>query len=331
MNTGRQPIVDAHVHFIPPELVVGIERFAFPSVGMTRSATGVSFTFPSMAPSPPAQAALLDLPQLATRGATEGIEIQLVGPWTDLLGYTLGEAEAADWTRAYNDSLAAVCASQVGMLPLATIPLQYPRLAASELEAASQLGCRGGVVGTDIPGLDFDSPQLDPVWETAAALRMPIIVHPTFLSVPPRLLTRGLKNAVGRAGEATVALTRLVYSGALVRHPELSVIAALGGGGLIPVARRIIRNHQLGLAEADCDVAASIGRLYLDTCGADPAYLRFLVTQAGEDHVLLGSDYPFPWEQHPVEKVRQAQLTADGTVAVLGGNAHRLFGLGWGE
>ena len=135
-------------------------------------ATTLAWSSPSrrMAPSAPAQPALLDLPQLAERGAAEGIELQLASPWTDLLGYTLSEPEAVAWTRAYNESLAAACAGQANLLPLATIPLQYPGLAASELEAASQLGCRGAVVGTDIPGIDFDSPQLDPVWEAAAKL-----------------------------------------------------------------------------------------------------------------------------------------------------------------
>ena len=327
MSAARPRVVDVHLHVIPADLVSAVQRSVFPGVGASRLEAGLVFTFADMAPCPPAQPALLNLPQLVERGAAEGVDLHLVGPWTDLLGYTLAAAEAAAWTRAYNQSLAAACAGRADLLPLATIPLPYPGLAASELEAASKLGCRGAVVGTDLPGIDFDSPQLDPVWEAAAELRMPIIVHPTFLSVPPRLQPRGLKNAVGRAGEATVALTRLVYSGALLRHPELSVIAALGGGGLIPLTRRIIRNHELGWSQTDSDVAASLGRLYFDTCGIDPAYLRFLVTQVGASRVLLGSDYPFPWEPHPVDKVKQAGLASEEAAAVLGGNAQRLFGL----
>ena len=327
MTAALPGVVDIHLHFIPAELVARIEQGGFPNVGVVRRDAGLVFTFPGMAPSAPAQPALLDLPQLAERGAAEGIELQLASPWTDLLGYTLSEPEAAAWTRAYNESLAAACAGQASLFPLATIPLQHPGLAVSELEAASQLGCRGAMVGTDIPGVDFDSPQLGPVWEAAARLRMPIIVHPTFLGVPLRLQSRGLKNAVGRAGEATIALTRLVYSGALLRHPDLSVIAALGGGGLVPLTRRIIRNHELGWSGADSDVAASIGRLYFDTCGTDPAYLRFLVSRVGGERVMLGSDYPFPWEPRPVHKVNQAGLTSAETAAVLGGNARRVFGL----
>jgi aminocarboxymuconate-semialdehyde decarboxylase len=326
--TGTLPrVVDVHVHLIPPALLVGIERGAFPDVGVVRHASSLVFSFPGMAPSPPAQPALFDVPRLAEFRAVEGIELQLAGPWTDLLGYTLGASAAAAWARAYNESLAAACAQKAGLLPLATIPLQHPGLAVGELEAASQLGCRGAVVGTDIPGLELDSPELDPVWEAAVALRMPIVVHPTFLSLPPRLLPRGLKNAVGRMGEATVALTRFVYSGALLRYPGLSVVAALGGGGLIPLTRRIIRNHELGWSGTDSDVAASIGRLYFDTCGSDPAYLRFLVSRVGGERVMLGSDYPFPWEQQPVHKVEQAGLTSEEREAVLGGTARRVFGL----
>ena len=43
------------------------------------------------------------------------------------------------------------------------------------------------MIGTDLPGLDLDAPGLEPVWEAAAGLGMPLLVHPTFLCVPARL------------------------------------------------------------------------------------------------------------------------------------------------
>ena len=59
----------------------------------------------------------------------------------------------------------------------------------------------------------------------------------------------------------------------------------------------------------------------------DPAYLRYLVDRVGADRVMLGSDYPFPWEPHPVQFVTAAGLEPEQTAAVLGGTATRLFGL----
>ena len=328
MSRAATPVVDVHIHIVPPALVSAVERGVFPSVQVQRAEGRVAFTFPGMAPSPPGPAGLGDLSRLADFAAAEGIDVQVLGPWTDLLGYTLPAAEAAAWSRAYNEALAAACAAAPGRVPMGTIPLLHPEAAVREMTAARGLGCRGIMIGTDLPGLDLDAPGLEPVWEAAAGLGMPLLVHPTFLCVPARLQARGLKNAVGRAGEGAVALTRLVYSGALLRHPGLAVVAALGGGGLVPLWRRIVRNQEVGWAEASGDVEASLRRLHFDSIVLDPAYLRYLVERVGADRVVLGSDYPFPWEPHPVQFVGTVGLEPEQTTAVLGGTAIRLFGLG---
>ncbi|NQV06223.1 amidohydrolase family protein [bacterium] len=327
VQQAAKRIVDVHIHAIPPTLIERIEQGGFPDVGVTATGRGMRFAFPGMEPSPPAPAGLADFPGLAEWGREKHIDLQLVSPWTDLLGYTLPRSQAGVWTRAYNEATTAACADQIGMLPMATIPLQFPDLAVLELEAASAMGCRGAMIGTDIPGSGLGAPDLDVVWEAAAGLSMPLLVHPTFIRIPPELLFAGLKNAVGRAGVATIALTRLVHSGALLRHPDLTVIGALGGGGLVPLSRRIIRNHEVGWSDTDVDVEASLRRLLFDSVVIDPAFLRYLVRQVGAERVMLGSDYPFPWEPDPVRLVGESDLDSDEAASVLGVTASRVFDL----
>ena len=56
--------------------------------------------------------------------------------------------------------------------------------------------------------------------------------------------------------------------------------------------------------------------------------LRHLVAQVGASQVLLGTDHPIPWEQHPVDHVFATTTLSDNQrIAILGGNAARLFGL----
>ena len=44
--------------------------------------------------------------------------------------------------------------------------------------------------------------------------------------------------------------------------------------------------------------------------------------------VVLGSDHPIPWEEHPVDHVfATTSLSDDDKIAILGGNAARLFGM----
>ena len=327
--TGREGVartVDVHTHAIPRSLVDRAASGAFSGVDMSGGEDAVDFQFPDMDAAPPAPPSLMDFARLHDWFASKGVEVALIGPWTDLLGYTLGETVACEWTRCYNESLVEACSAHPGMVPLSTIPLSYPTAALGELVAAHDMGCKGVMIGTDIPGLHLGSYELDPVWELAAELGMPIVVHPTFLRVPQELRGSGLKNAVGRAGPMALALARLVYSGALVRHPNLVIIASHGGGAFAAAAPRIVRNHAVGWSESNYDPVDSIRRLFFDSVVLDPTYLEFLVRVYGSDRILLGSDHPFPWEPDPLMVISDADLTHTERTQIASGNARRLFG-----
>jgi aminocarboxymuconate-semialdehyde decarboxylase len=52
------------------------------------------------------------------------------------------------------------------------------------------------------------------------------------------------------------------------------------------------------------------------------------VAQVGASQVMLGSDHPFPWEEHPVDHVfASATLSDEEKAAILGSNAAHLFGM----
>jgi len=319
--------VDVHVHAVPRPLVDRVAGGGFPGVELLSDGSSPVLRFPAMEPAPPMPPAILDPAALAEGTPASHVATQLLSPWTDLLGYTLPERAAAAWCRAYNEALAEACAASRRQVPMAGIPLAHPRAAVGELEAARELGCRGVLIGTAAPDLHLGSPELEPVWEAAAALAMPVLVHPTHLELPRELREAGLRNAVGRAGPTAVALAQLLYSGALLRHPALTVVACHGGGAFPAVAPRIVRNHELGWSGSETDVRAAIARLHFDSVVLDARYLRHLVSSFGADRFLLGSDLPFPWEPDPFGTVARAGLPRAECHAVAGGNARRLYGL----
>lgn len=317
--------VDVHVHAIPPEVVKRTRDGRHAGVDVSTVDDGVVFAFPSTAPTPVAPAALADFEGLSRNATERGISTQLVGPWTDLFGVTLAPEAAGEWCRAYNGALAGECAEQQGMLPLAMVPLQSPSLAVRELEAAKAEGCRGAVIGTGLPSGRLDGTELEEFWSAASDLGMVLLLHPTFVEVAAELRDHGLKNAVGRAGETAIALSRLVYAGVLARHPDLLVIVAHGGGSFVPLIQRLVRNRELGWAASDEDVRSSVARLYWDSVVLDPRFLAYLVDAVGEHQILLGSDQPFPWEPDPIGTVRRAGLSASAEKAILQDNARRLL------
>jgi aminocarboxymuconate-semialdehyde decarboxylase len=59
-----------------------------------------------------------------------------------------------------------------------------------------------------------------------------------------------------------------------------------------------------------------------------PEALRHLVAQVGASQIVLGTDHPIPWEEHPVDHVfATATLSDQEKAAILGLNAARLFGM----
>jgi predicted TIM-barrel fold metal-dependent hydrolase len=56
--------------------------------------------------------------------------------------------------------------------------------------------------------------------------------------------------------------------------------------------------------------------------------LRHLAAQVGISQIMLGSDHPYPWQDHPVDHIMATtSLSDDDKLAILGGNAAKVFGM----
>jgi aminocarboxymuconate-semialdehyde decarboxylase len=189
------------------------------------------------------------------------------------------------------------------------------------------MGYRGLTIGTFAPGVELDNPDLAGLWETAARLRMPIVLHPFFPYEDERVRPHDLGNAVGRLNDTAIAVSRLLYAGVLTEHTDLCIIVVHGGGSIPYALGRLARNFELRRDEV-ADPRAGFARLFFDSVVYDPEPLRYLVELAGAEHVLLGSDYPFPiMDARPREVVRRANFDEAVVDAIMSVNAGRLFAL----
>ncbi|MBV8716553.1 MAG: amidohydrolase [Chloroflexi bacterium] len=323
-------VVDAHSHFTPRAVIEQLQRSpqSFPHIGLRDLGEGrFAFDFPDIPTTRPMAPRLWDIAAAHSYLDEQGIDVHVVGPWADIFGYTLPAAEATSWATFVNEAVLEALQGQARFVPLATVPLQSGPAAATVLEAAHAMGYGGFTIGTFAPGIDLDDSDLEPLWTSAESLRMPIVLHPLYLYGQPRLAKYDLPNAIGRLNDSAIAVSRLLYGGVLTAHPALQVMVAHGGGGVPYAIGRLARNFELHRDEF-ADPRAGFERLYFDTVVYDPAPLRYLVEVAGSDHVLLGSDYPFPvMDPRPQQVVKMAGFDEQTVEKIVGGNAQKLFNL----
>ncbi|MDP6705971.1 MAG: amidohydrolase family protein [Alphaproteobacteria bacterium] len=325
-------IIDVHAHFLPEAGLEALarQRRAFPSVELREEAEGAyRLAFAGRPPTRPIMAKLRDSEPRLGFLAEQGIDLQLAGGWLDAFGYEIPAEEGADWSRFLNQGMIEAAAGIDALRPLATVPMQDGRLAAAVLEEAVAAGCPGAMIGTQPKGGhgNLDDPDLDPFWERAAALGVPIMIHPMFGSDDGRLADLGMMNAVGRVTDVTIAISRLLFSGHLLRFQGLKVIASTGGGALPYMLGRLARNHAIQGGDV-ADPVEGFHRLYFDSIVFREEALRFLVDMVGADRVMLGSDYPFPIGDMAPRRVIENSGYGEAEVArMLSGTAAEIFAL----
>src|SRR5712672_1618692 len=236
---------------------------------------------------------------------------------------------AAQIVKIQNEKLAELCASKPDRFAaFASLTLQAPDLAVQELETAvKKQGLKGAAIGGVVAGVEFSDPKFHPVWAKAEELGVPLFIHPQGVpELSKRLSGNGwLGNTIGNPLETTIALSHLIFEGTLDRFPGLKVIAAHGGGFLPSYADR--SDHACMVSPAGCNPKVELKKkpteylkqLYFDSLIFSPEAIRHLAAQVGVGQIVLGSDYPYRWEDHPVDHIfASTSLSDDEKAAILG-------------
>jgi predicted TIM-barrel fold metal-dependent hydrolase len=229
--------------------------------------------------------------------------LSLAAPGTE----QLEGPEAVRLARACNDELAVA----VGRYPdrlagFAALPMGAPEAAAEELErAVCEHGFFGAAINGHSRGRYLDDPFFEPVLSRAAALRVPIYLHPTI--PPPRVIE---SSYAGFSAEVTFALStvawgwhidtathelRLILGGVFDRYPELQfVIGHMGEATsfMLPRFDATLKPELTGLRHP---VSTYLRRNlnYTFANFNDEATYANLVAQVGVERVCFSADYPF--------------------------------------
>jgi predicted TIM-barrel fold metal-dependent hydrolase len=252
--------------------------------------------------------------------------------------YKAERDKAAELIKIQNEKLAEICAANPDrFVAFASLALQHPDLAVEQLEhAVKKLGLRGAAIGGSVGDDEFANPKLHPVWAKAQELGVLLFIHPAGVPVlNSRLKGNGvLENVIGNPLDTTIALSHLIFQGTLDKYPGLKLCAAHGGGYLASYADR--SDHGCLTFPERCDPNIKLKKkpteylkqIYFDSLIFGNEALRHLAAQVGAGQIVLGTDYPFPWQDKSVEHVLGTNSLSNAQkIAILGGTAAKLLGI----
>jgi predicted TIM-barrel fold metal-dependent hydrolase len=214
----------------------------------------------------------------------------------------------------------------------ATLPTPDPAAAVRELErSVKELRFCGAMVHGSTRGHFLDERQFWPILEAAAALDVPIYLHPC--TPHPAVLDAYYKDypQLGRAAlgfgiEMAVQAARLVMSGALDEFPRLRIILGHLGETLPFVlwrandtlARRATLRRSFREYFRD--------HFFITTSGnfSQPA-LQCAIAELGLDRILFAVDWPFQQNREAVDFIERAALAPEDREQIFGASARRLL------
>lgn len=209
----------------------------------------------------------------------------------------IGEVEAMRWVEYVNTGLAAIARRRSDrLMALPHLPIEHPGLVDKIATQAIATGQRHFSSPSGGPIRRLSDPVYDPLWRTLDGASAFVLLHPGE-NDDARLEPFYLSNLLGNPYETTVAIAHLVFGGVIERFPRITFCFAHGGGAAAMLAGRFehgFRTDRPGVDIALPSPRTLLRRLTVDCVTHDVDALRLAEKVFGADHVLFGSDWPFP-------------------------------------
>ncbi len=293
-------IIDAHSHYMPPEVA---RNTAFFKAGWSDIGR---------------QLAVMD---------EHGIE-------KALLLYPTSDAHRnmGGWLnvcRVYNQEIAAVVSKHKGrFIGGGIIPADTPAQFSSELKRIQDLGLRVISLASSYDGEYLDEEIFFPVYEFAQKNKMPVHVHPQIMNpigedrVRDPLLTPVLEYVF----DVSICIGKMMMSGTFLKFPHVKFIFAHYGGVLPLVKERFDTTYMMLLKrgfvkDLKKNPSEYFKGLYLDMSGSKSVgSLLCALELTDASHVLFGSDFPANQNFSQLTAVFQTAPISDEQKKLIGKN-----------
>jgi aminocarboxymuconate-semialdehyde decarboxylase len=237
----------------------------------------------------------------------KGVGMQVLSPIPVTFCYRASAAGAAELASAQNAFFARITHEHpTRFAALGAVALQDPDRAVDEMRRCMrQPGFIGVEIGTRVGDTELADPSLDRFFAVAHELGALVLVHPSDQDLPARVTELGLGFGAGMPIETALAAAALIARAALARRPEVRICLAHGGGALPAMVGRLDKGAIIAGMPADSpDLPSRLARrLWCDSLTYNRDALHAAVEVFGRDHVVFGSDYPFPAMPEPIDDI----------------------------
>jgi len=326
-------VIDSHAHFVPQ---------TFPA-----SPAGVAANeWPEMLPLPDGRARMMidgkefrifeaaywDVPGRIAVLDGEGIDLQVLSPLPELLGYWFQPATTAAMAECVNSAIAAAVASAPTRLAgMGMLPMQDVEKSAAMVGELAALGLRGVIVASNINGISIADSRFYPVFAAIEAHHLALFVHGYRPAGLERFIGSPLLGPIaGVPQDTSAAIASFIMTDIFHHFPALKLGFAHGGGSFGAVLARMdhvwheFPDMQTANKTAPRDY---VRNFYFDTVTFGTDYLAYLITAFGPQSLMAGTDGPTPIGQRGLQAFVTTACKGDAAEAILAGNAIRFFGL----
>ena len=217
----------------------------------------------------------------------------------------LAPTDACALARGANDLLAATVRAHPDRFQgFATLPTPDPAAAAQELDrAVRQLGLHGAMVFGRTGARNLDDPVYWPLFETAAALRAPLYLHPQtpvasvraayYSGFGKELDAAFATHGLGWHYESGIQLLRMILAGVFDKYPDLQIITGHWGEVILFYLERIA--HLGEMAHLKLPLVDYFRRnVHVTPSGIySQRYLRWAIEVMGAERIMFSADYPY--------------------------------------
>lgn len=269
----------------------------------------------------------------------DGVDAELVFPSLGLMLPRIADSAAqAEACRIYNDWAWDFTAPvRDRLIPVAMIPCIDFDLALAECRRTAAKGFAAFCVWEGLN--NYNDPRWDPIFAFAGDNDIPLVFHTGVGDIALRALKGpggALFNYTRQMNDAVDIITQLVAGGVLDRNPKAHILfAEHSAGWLYGLAERmdeVYQGHAPVISPKLSRLPSEIVRDQVHCALQNDTGSLVTAKGIGIGALLFATDYPhsegtFPFSRDVVDRMiaQHPDCSKDDFVAVLGGNAARLF------